>query len=497
MSPAPSAPDPDDETIVQTPNYRIGKRRADDFLLIRITGRCVEGLLDDLRSRVFLYKSNYALDLSGLAGVSAALARELKDTADTFSSGQKRLVLVNPPPSLRTLLGMGGAKSSVEVVLSEDQLGRTKASPGPDESGVHTLRQLERLQKEFQTNRHWQFVDHEGCWICPYCAAVLEEVRVATPLAVASATVEKAYRHLWSKCPAFKPASPQLRPLKELQDVLHRANQEKLIVPRRQMDRMASEIASLKGRTEELEDSVRRASERQRRLLPAKAPDVPGAEIDLIYRPAAVVSGDFYDFVPLDDGKLAFLVGDVSGHGIEAGIVMGMAKKVLAIRLQDSQDLIEALVRTNADVDRELGRVSFVTAFVTIFDPAARTLTCVRAGHNPPLLFNPKREERCLEIKPGGLGLGILGDPSFEPTLKQVEIPVLPGDVLLLYTDGLTEARDKDGEQFGVERTTQVLSSTYGFTPALVLSQLASTLDGFTGKADSEDDITAVCIRFR
>src|SRR5439155_5734108 len=107
--------------------------------------------------------------------------------------------------------------------------------------------------------------------------------------------------------------------------------------------------------------------------------------IDLIYRPAAVVSGDFYDFVPLDDGKTAIVVGDVSGHGIEAGIVMGMTKKVLSIHLQDFQDPIEALVRTNDDVDIELGRVSFVTAFLAIFDPADRTLTCVRAGHNPPL----------------------------------------------------------------------------------------------------------------
>ena len=269
-----------------------------------------------------------------------------------------------------------------------------------------------------------------------------------------------------------------------------------MVVPRQKFDRMESELATLKDRTTEMEDSVQRASERQRRLLPAKAPDVPGTEIEIIYRPAAVVSGDFYDFVPLDDGKIAFLIGDVSGHGIEAGILMGMAKKVLAIRLQDFHDPIEALVRTNEDIDRELGRVNFVTAFLTVYDPAKRTLTCIRAGHNPPLLFNPAREGRCLQIKPGGLGLGILGAASFEPTLETMVIPVMSGDVLLLYTDGLVEARDKEGEQFGVDRTIQVMASTYGFTSALVLSTLAGTLDGFSGNLVSEDDITAVCIRF-
>jgi sigma-B regulation protein RsbU (phosphoserine phosphatase) len=224
---------------------------------------------------------------------------------------------------------------------------------------------------------------------------------------------------------------------------------------------------------------------------------VLGAEIDLIYRPAAVVSGDFYDFVPLADGKMAILIGDVSGHGIEAGILMGMAKKVLAIRLQDIQDPVDALARANDDVDKDLGRVNFVTAFLAIFDPMRRVLTCVRAGHNPPLLYNPAREGRCLQIKPGGLGLGILDSASFMPSIQVEEIQVLAGDLLLLYTDGLVEARNKEGEQFGIDRTTQALAATYGYSPALVLSTLAGALDDFAGEFVSEDDVTAVCVRFK
>jgi serine phosphatase RsbU (regulator of sigma subunit) len=481
-----------EETVVQTPAYRISKRRAEDFLHIRITGRCAEGLLDDLRSKVFLYKSHYAVDLSGLTGATAALARELRDTADSFRAGEKRLVLVNPPEALRTLLGMGGRKSSVEIVMDEEAL-----RAGGPAGGGYAIQELERLRKEFQSNGRWQFFDREGCWICPFCAQLQEDVRVTSPLAIGSQTVEKAYRHLWSRCPSFKPTAPQPRPPEELRDVQKRANGEKVVVPRGRIVRLESELASLKGRTEELEESVRKASERQRRLLPAEAPEVPGAEVDLIYRPAAVVSGDFYDFVPLDDGKIAFLVGDVSGHGIEAGIVMGMAKKVLSIRLQDFQDPVEALVRTNEDVDRELGRVSFVTTFIGVYDPASRTLNCVRAGHNPPLLFHPDREGRCLEIKPGGMGLGIIGAPTFEASLEPLEVAVQPGDVFLLYTDGLVEARDPKGEQFGTERIIQVLGSTFGYSPALVLSQLAGAFDGFTGRAVLGDDVTAVCVRFR
>ena len=87
----------EEETVVKTPAYGIYRRRSDEFIHVRITGRCTDGLLDDLRSTVFVYKSNYAVDASGLTGVNAAFARELRDTADSFRSGQKRLVVVNPP----------------------------------------------------------------------------------------------------------------------------------------------------------------------------------------------------------------------------------------------------------------------------------------------------------------------------------------------------------------------------------------------------------------
>jgi serine phosphatase RsbU (regulator of sigma subunit) len=482
-----------EDVLVHHPLYRITRRRRDEFQILKITGRYSDAMLEDLRSKVFLYRKNYALDLSGLTGATAALARELADTAESFRAGEKRIVLISPPESIRTLLSLRAGKSAVEIILSEEKLG----SSGSESDEGAVIRQLERVRKEFQTNRHWQFIDREGYWICPFCVGLQTDVKLTSPLSVPSAVIEKAYHHLWSRCPGFKPSSPQLRPLPELHEALRRSNDQKMVVPRQKLDRMETELAILKGKATEMEDSVKRASERQRRLLPPKAPEVAGIEIDLIYRPAAVVSGDFYDFVLLDGGKIAFLVGDVSGHGIEAGILMGMAKKVLAIRLQDIQEPVEALVRANNDVEKDLGRVNFVTVFVTIYDPGRRTLTCVRAGHNPPLLFNPVREGRCLQIKPGGLGLGILETASFAPSIQVEEIAVMPGDLLLLYTDGLVEARNESGEQFGIDRTIEALGATYGYSSALVLSTLAGTLDKFAGDLVSEDDITAVCVRFK
>lgn len=485
--------DEEEEIVAQTPAFRVGRRKQGEFHLLRISGRFVPELIDCLRNKVFLYRCNYGLDFSGLNGITAPLIRELEDTAKAFASGEKRLVLVRPPEILRSMVAMKGKSSALEVVGSEDAL---RDSPRSDDTTVFALRELARLSKEFAENRHYQFIDREGVWICPFCGTPREEVRITSPMAIAHAAVEKAYKHLWSKCPAFQPTAPRPRPLSELQEALRRANDDKLVVPKTRIDRLETQLKNFKGRAEELEESVRKASERQRRLLPASAPKLPGAEIELVYRPAAVVSGDFYDFVPLDDGRTAFIVGDVSGHGIEAGIVMGMAKKVLAIRLQDYPDPIDALVRVNEDVDRELGRVSFVTAFVAIYDPAAKSLSCVRAGHNPPLLYHPRRPDRCLRLSPNGMGLGIVGQALFEPSLRREEVPLLDGDVLLLYTDGLTEAADAQGEQYGIERTIQVLESTYGRAPGLVLAELSRSLDAFAKTAVSEDDVTAVCVRF-
>ena len=484
-----------EETIVRNAKYHITRRKEEEFHLIRITGKYGDEMLDDLRTKVFLYKTNYGVDTSRLAGMTPLFAREIADTAQAFRAGERRLVLISPPDTLRSLLNMRTGKNPVEVVLSEDKL-RKAPSAGGDPS-ANAFKELERIRKEFQTNRHWQFIDREGYWICPFCGVLQTDFRLTSPLSIPSSVIEKAYKHLWSRCGSFKPSSQVLRPLNLLQETLRRTNEDKMVVPKQKMDKMESELAELKGKASEMEDSVKRASERQRRLLPTKAPEVAGAEIDLVYRPAAVVSGDFYDFVPLEGGKVAFLIGDVSGHGIEAGILMGMAKKVLSIRLQDYADAKEAVVRANEDVDRDLGRVNFVTAFVAIFDPTRRVLSCIRAGHNPPLLFNPARQDRCIQLKPGGLGLGIMSEASFAPTIQPMEISIQSGDILLLYTDGLVEARDEAGEQFGIERTTDIMGTSYGLSSALILSNLAHALDDFAGDRVSEDDITAVCVRFQ
>src|SRR5215471_1182625 len=111
-----------EEVIVHHSLYRITRRRRDEFQILKVTGRYSDALLEDLRSKVFLFRKNYALDLSGLTGATASLARELADTAETFRAGEKRIVLIAPPESIRTLLSLRAGKSAVEIILSEETL---------------------------------------------------------------------------------------------------------------------------------------------------------------------------------------------------------------------------------------------------------------------------------------------------------------------------------------------------------------------------------------
>src|SRR5262245_56793433 len=140
----------EEETIVSHPMYRITRRRTEDFQILKVTGKYTDAMLDDFRSKIFLYKKKYGVDFSGLTGMNAALARELADTSETLRAGEKRLVLIGPPETLRSLLRM--TKINIEIVLSEDKIRKPEENPRKpgglesDESSVY--RELERVRKD-------------------------------------------------------------------------------------------------------------------------------------------------------------------------------------------------------------------------------------------------------------------------------------------------------------------------------------------------------------
>jgi phosphoserine phosphatase RsbU/P len=174
---------------------------------------------------------------------------------------------------------------------------------------------------------------------------------------------------------------------------------------------------------------------------------------------------------------------------------MGMTKKVLNIRASELMDPVEAMKQTNADVYKDLDRQTFVTAFLAMLDPAARTMTYARAGHNPPLLFNKNRKPPHRKFDSGGMMLGMAPGTLFDRAMTPETVQLQAGDVILLYTDGLEEAKNEKSELFGLARVTPVLEHDAERPAAYILGAIAFELERFCGMLPQEDDITAICLK--
>ena len=229
-------------------------------------------------------------------------------------------------------------------------------------------------------------------------------------------------------------------------------------------------------------------------MLPSM-PDLDGYEFACTYDPAADISGDFYDFVRLGDGQVGVLIGDVSGHGIEAAIVMGMAKKSLSIFARFASGPVEALSRGNDDLCGDLDSDSFLTAAYAILDGEGGRLVLARAGHPMPVLFNRKRKPRHQEIRSKGMMVGMSKGSTFSKSLEEVAVDLVPGDLMFFYTDGLTEARSPSGAQFGIDRALEILESSPRAKVETLLGNVRSAVADFRGGGGPEDDITMMAVR--
>ncbi|MBN8526654.1 MAG: serine/threonine-protein phosphatase, partial [Planctomycetes bacterium] len=235
-----------------------------------------------------------------------------------------------------------------------------------------------------------------------------------------------------------------------------------------------------------------RARDLQQKML-AEAPEVPGFSFATRYEPCDHVSGDFFSFIRLLDGRVAFAIGDVSGHGMQAGLVMSMAKKSLEIYGELIGDPAEVLAKVNDALAGDLGGKMFVSMTYAVLSPSERTIRWVRAGHNPTLLYNTRTGASC-EIKPPGMVVGMKGGQLFRDSL-QVEITqVQPGDMFLLYTDGVTEMTNAQGEEFDVGRLCEVMQRCAAEGPEPLLTQVMDRIRHFRGSQPIGDDVTLLAL---
>lgn len=232
------------------------------------------------------------------------------------------------------------------------------------------------------------------------------------------------------------------------------------------------------------------AREIQRWLVPRRAPDVPGVDIAFATRPAKTVGGDYYDaFRRASDGPLLIAVADVSGKSVPAAMLMATFQASLRALAGARSSLSELVGGLNRQVCASSQNGRFTTAFLAELNPTTGDLSYLCAGHNPPIL---KREDGRIErLKSENMPLGIELKENYTTGVTRIE----PNDLLVIYTDGVTEARNEEQEDFGEARLLAQLQTAGGERSALTLSNIMQNLDEFVGAAPQHDDITCMVVR--
>ncbi len=232
------------------------------------------------------------------------------------------------------------------------------------------------------------------------------------------------------------------------------------------------------------------AGQVQARMVHTPPPKHPKLDSALVFEPSSHVGGDFCDILGLNDGRLAAAVGDVVGHGVPAALLMASARGALRAGARSCHTLAELMALLNEHVCRETTSSEFVTLLLIAVDAAARELRYVNAGHEPLLIL------RGGEVRPADQGDLVLGIDANERYSEHV-LELRPGDFVLLYTDGVVEAMDFDGETFGRERLFDALEQYGTQRPDQALRNIRWDVRRFVGLAEQSDDLTMVGLRVR
>ena len=257
---------------------------------------------------------------------------------------------------------------------------------------------------------------------------------------------------------------------------------------------MINKYRQTESHAKQVESELNVANSIQASMLPHIFPYFPGRKEFSLFasmNPAKEVGGDFYDFFFIDKNHFAFLIADVSGKGVPAALFMVIAKTLIKNNLQSGLSLAEAMNKTNQELMEGNEQHMFVTAWVGVLEINTLKLTFVNCGHNPPLLAEPGQPIIFLKNLSGFILAG-----SKKTKYKEYHLDLHPEDKLLLYTDGVTEAMNKENEQYGEKRLLELLTNIDPATkPDEFINKVLTSLKGFTQEAEQSDDITMVAIR--
>jgi phosphoserine phosphatase RsbU/P len=257
---------------------------------------------------------------------------------------------------------------------------------------------------------------------------------------------------------------------------------------------LAHSLAAEAAQHERVNREIEIAREVQERLFPQQMPRLAGATVAGHCRPAQGVGGDYYDVFDLPDGRTGLAIGDVSGKGISAALLMASLRASLrGVTLDSPRDFANLMDKVNRLVFEASASNRYATFFFAAFDPATRKLDCVNAGHNPPILLRGglDGQTQVIRLEADGPVVGLL---PLAPYTEQC-VSMMPGDLLLLYTDGISEAMTHDDEEWGEERMIASAEKVKNSEAPEILQEIFKDADAFTAGAPQHDDMTLLVLK--
>jgi sigma-B regulation protein RsbU (phosphoserine phosphatase) len=253
-------------------------------------------------------------------------------------------------------------------------------------------------------------------------------------------------------------------------------------------------IYSMANEKKRLDHDLEIARDIQRILLPSEAPAINGFQISGINVPARQVSGDYFDYIQVDEDRLGVAIADVSGKGVPASLIMAICRSVLRAEAARNPSPADVLRKVNRQLYPDIKEDMFISMAYLILNHHHDGVTLARAGHDAPLLYK-RKPQTVTSIKPPGMVVGIDSGNVFDRLTIDFAVPLERGDCLVLYTDGVTETLNAEGDEFGLDRMMQSVRASANDGAQTIVRKIIEDVRDFTGSVPQNDDITLIAIR--
>jgi sigma-B regulation protein RsbU (phosphoserine phosphatase) len=249
---------------------------------------------------------------------------------------------------------------------------------------------------------------------------------------------------------------------------------------------------TVRQQRDQLLQDVELAAQVQRMFLPSHRPAIPGLEIAGMMQPARGVSGDYFDYMPVNDHTLQLVIADVAGKGVPAALLMAATAAAVQLETREKRDMLEVVNRLNASLYSLSGSNRYVTLLLADIDTRKQSLSYVNCGHNPALLYRTE-SHAVVTMNSSCVPIGMFDSLS----CAMNPVTLAAGDVLVLYTDGVIEAEDSQGEEFGMERLSSLIQRDHMLSSDELINHILESITDFSRNVGFEDDVTILVVKFK